>query len=260
MENLRHLASFVLAAFIVLALSEPSAAQGQSESSELQVDAVVTQAHLDQISRLYQTVVARPPDDTELNYWAGRAAAGYPLAALAGLLMSTDDYEALLSSDAIENAYLGAFGRQPDPASHDYWSQFDPSFAFVAIADSAELVAATGTEDPPSSTRYTLLAIADDVDIPVSWVDAGNGVHVPPVLLAIRWCESTDDYQAANPASSARGGYQFLRSSWRGYGHAARFGVTSADQASPAQQDKAAVITWEEYGTSPWAASRHCWS
>ena len=60
------------------------------------------------------------------------------------------------------------------------------------------------------------------------------------------------DYSAANPRSSARGAYQFLTGSWAAYGHAKRYGVSTADKASPAQQDEAAVITWERSGTRPW--------
>lgn len=105
----------------------------------------------------------------------------------------------------------------------------------------------TTTEAPPPPAH------------PDGWVDAGHGVFVPPVLLQIRYCESRDNYTAANPASSARGAYQFLRSSWAAYGHADRYGVSEAHLASPAQQDEAALLTWERDGTRPWNASRHCW-
>ncbi|MGI9597222.1 MAG: transglycosylase family protein [Acidimicrobiales bacterium] len=92
------------------------------------------------------------------------------------------------------------------------------------------------------------------------WVDSGNGVLMPAVLLAIRYCESRDNYTAANPASSARGAYQFLTGSWAGYGHKDRYGVNQAHLATRAQQDEAAVITWERDGTRPWNASKSCWS
>jgi hypothetical protein len=95
---------------------------------------------------------------------------------------------------------------------------------------------------------------------PDGWVDTGNGVLVPPVLLAIRWCESRDDYVAANPSSSARGAYQFLTGSWKAYGHKDRYGVSQAHLATPVQQDEAALITWERDGTRPWNASKSCWS
>lgn len=79
------------------------------------------------------------------------------------------------------------------------------------------------------------------------------------MLLRIRFCESTDNYQAANPSSSARGAYQFLTGSWAGYGHADRYGVSQAHLATNAQQDEAALITWQRDGTRPWNASKSCW-
>ena len=91
------------------------------------------------------------------------------------------------------------------------------------------------------------------------FVDAGHGVYVPPILLEIRRCESGGNYQAANPYSSARGAYQFLTGSWAAYGHADRYGVSQAHLATNAQQDEAALITWQRDGTRPWNASRHCW-
>jgi hypothetical protein len=116
-------------------------------------------------------------------------------------------------------------------------------------------------------TRDSLPHIAEAIDTtcaprnwPEGWVDAGHGIPVPPILLKIRWCESRDDYQAANPTSSARGAYQYLRGSWEWYGYAERYGVPSADLATPAEQDAAAVDTWQRSGTTPWNASKGCWN
>ncbi|MGI9595597.1 MAG: transglycosylase family protein, partial [Acidimicrobiales bacterium] len=118
----------------------------------------------------------------------------------------------------------------------------------------------TTTTAPAETTTTAPAETTTTIASGNGWVDTGNGVLVPPVLLAIRWCESTDNYQAANPSSSARGAYQFLSGSWRAYGHADRYGVSTADQARRAQQDEAALLTWERDGTRPWNASRHCWS
>ena len=112
----------------------------------------------------------------------------------------------------------------------------------------------TTTTAPPTTAAPETTANGD------GWVDAGHGVLVPPVLLAIRWCESRDDYQAANSSSSARGAYQFIKGSWAAYGHADRYGVSEAHFASNAQQDEAALLTWQRDGTRPWNASRSCWS
>jgi hypothetical protein len=91
------------------------------------------------------------------------------------------------------------------------------------------------------------------------WVDAGNGVALPDLLLRIRFCESTNNYRAAHVASSARGAYQFLSTSWAWYGHAERYGVAEAHLATPAQQDEAALLTYRQVGARPWAESRPCW-
>lgn len=121
--------------------------------------------------------------------------------------------------------------------------------------ESTETTEAPSTSEAPTTTTTAPPTTAADN----GFVDAGHGVAVPPILLKIRWCESRDDYTAANPSSSARGAYQFLTGSWAAYGHAARYGVSRAHLASPAQQDEAALITWERDGTRPWLASKHCW-
>lgn len=114
----------------------------------------------------------------------------------------------------------------------------------------------TTTEATTTTLGWAQLPIPPESE----WVDAGNGVAVPEVLLRIRYCESTNNYQAAHRVSSARGAYQFLTSSWEWYGHAARYGAARADLATPAQQDEAAVLTVKRDGTRPWLASRHCWA
>ncbi|MCP3989681.1 MAG: hypothetical protein GY724_11440 [Actinomycetia bacterium] len=132
----------------------------------------------------------------------------------------------------------------------------EPATTEAPPADTTDTTAVDGsssTSETPATTE------APPTTADNGWVDSGNGVMVPSVLLAIRFCESTDNYQAANPSSSARGAYQFLTNSWAWYGHADRYGVTQAHLATPAQQDEAALITWQKDGTTPWAASRSCW-
>lgn len=89
---------------------------------------------------------------------------------------------------------------------------------------------------------------------PHGWVDLGNGVHGPRELLAIRWCESRDDYTAKNPSSSAAGGWQFLTSTWR----AVTGRNDTALHATPAEQDRAAVrlATMPGGGLSHWSCHR----
>lgn len=136
-----------------------------------------------------------------------------------------------------------------------------PEAAFLGLVATPSSV--VGSEDSTTTTTVqttTTAGWSEPVIPPESdWVDAGNGVVVPDVLLRIRYCESTNNYKAAHTVSSARGAYQFLTKSWGWYGHAARYGVASADQAAPAQQDEAAVLTLRRDGTRPWLASWSCW-
>ena len=137
-----------------------------------------------------------------------------------------------------------------------------------APADDAEAAPSIDTAETPAEpeaapepeTTTTVAPPTTEAPANADWVDTGNGVLVPPVLIAIRFCESTHNYTAANPHSSARGAYQFLTGSWAAYGHDDRYGVTQAHLATPAQQDEAALITWQRDGTRPWNASRACWS
>lgn len=77
---------------------------------------------------------------------------------------------------------------------------------------------------------------------------------VPDILARIRACESGNNYTAQNRSSSASGAYQFLDSTWGGYG-----GYVRAMYAPPAIQDQYALITYNRSGTAPWASSRGCW-
>lgn len=135
----------------------------------------------------------------------------------------------------------------------------DASTTTSSVADGSSSSSTPETTVPASTVPETTAAPETTV-AQAGWLDSGYGVMLPKVLLDIRWCESRDRYDAANPSSSARGAYQFLSGSWAAYGHKDRYGVSTADQASPAQQDEAALITWERDGTRPWNASKSCWS
>ncbi len=66
-------------------------------------------------------------------------------------------------------------------------------------------------------------------------------------------CESGGNYTAQNPRSSASGKYQYLDSTWNGYG-----GYESAKDAPPAVQEERFAKDIA-VSSSPWNASRHCW-
>lgn len=215
------------------------------------------QAHDDQITRLYITALGRYPETEGHEYWSARRVEGESLIDLARVMINLPEAQSVTSGDFVVDAYRNALSRFPDAEGHAHWLAYDdPARAVAWIADSEEHQQLTGTLPPPLEAALDSKA---KISAPEGWVDAGNGVYVPKILLAIRFCESRDSYVAANPRSSARGAYQFLTKSWAAYGHSARYGVSSASLATPAQQDEAAVITWQRSGTRPWNASRHCW-
>ena len=74
------------------------------------------------------------------------------------------------------------------------------------------------------------------------------------ILSKIRYCESSNNYKAQNPSSTASGAYQFLDTTWQGLGHSGR-----AKDASAAEQDAAARALYAQAGTSPWVSSQPCW-
>lgn len=117
----------------------------------------------------------------------------------------------------------------------------------TASTDPAAPTDPTATTPPPAETH------------PDGYVDAGHGVWIPAVMVSIRHCESHDNYKAVNSSSGAAGAYQFLASSWASYGFAAKYGVKSAKDATPAQQDEAALGAYLRSGTNPWKASKSCW-
>lgn len=220
--------------------------------------------YIDQAARLYRAALGREGDAAGIAYWADRLREGYPLEEIARYFLDSEEGQ-LSSGDQILDAYRWALGREPESGGYAYWSQFsDTALAVSSVSDSVEHQVMTETiappprVAPPSTSRYAN-GNPNIAGYPAGWVDAGHGVWVPQILISIRYCESKHDYTAQNRRSTASGGYQFLNSSWAAYGHSSRYGVSRSMYATPAQQDEAALITWQESGTRPWAASRSCW-
>ncbi len=105
------------------------------------------------------------------------------------------------------------------------------------------------------------LAIKLHVKAPATHHDQPKPAPLPKILLRIGGCESAGsptakiNYRAANPTSTATGGFQFLDSSWDDYG-----GYSRAMYAPPAVQNRKAEETLREDGTAPWVSSESCWS
>lgn len=129
-----------------------------------------------------------------------------------------------------------------------------------AVIEPASGAGGTPGDGEAEPTTTTTAWVEPTLPPATEWVDTGNGVMVPDLLLRIRFCESTNNYQAASAYSTARGAYQFLKGSWEWYGHAETTGVAQAHLATPAQQDQAALATLQAEGTGPWAESRPCWA
>ena len=85
---------------------------------------------------------------------------------------------------------------------------------------------------------------------------AGSGAQ--STLAAIKFCESSNNYKAQNPTSTASGAYQFLDTTWQGL--SAAKGYSKAKYAPASVQDAAALELYNQAGTSPWAASSSCWA
>jgi len=261
----RRLVLFPLLAVAPILAQTPSIAGAQTEAPvEIQLGDItvaqpaatatdrVTQNHLDQITRLYLTTLGREPDSAGQRYWAELLVNGHTHISVIRYMLATPEAQNASSGDLVVDAYRNALGRIPDEAGYEFWSQFDPVAAVSAISDSQEHVETSNTLPPPAPQIESFAG-------QIGWVDAGHGVFVAPIMLDVRFCESTNNYGAANRWSSARGAYQFLTGSWEWYGHAERYSAGQAHLATPAQQDEAASLTYLADGTRPWNASRHCW-
>lgn len=91
-----------------------------------------------------------------------------------------------------------------------------------------------------------------------STASAANGSGAQSTLAAIKFCESSNNYQAQNPSSTASDAYQFLDTTWQGL--SAAKGYSKAKYAPASVQDAAALELYNQAGTSPWAASSSCWA
>ena len=105
--------------------------------------------------------------------------------------------------------------------------------------------------EDPDGVGYHLMAKAPSQSTSAA---SRSSSGVPAVLARIRGCESGGRYNAQNPRSTASGAYQFLDSTWNGFG-----GYRRAMNAPPGVQDAAALALFQRAGTSPWSASRSCW-
>ena len=100
----------------------------------------------------------------------------------------------------------------------------------------------------PESTTTTTTQI-DPLDEMVQLIE--------PQLVRLRWCESTDNYEAVDASRMYRGAYQFDRSTWNGVAERWAPNLVGQDpaQAEPGHQDRMAAALHSERGWQPWP---HC--
>ncbi len=211
-----------------------------------------------QIHRLYWVSLGRMGDPSGVRHWTQELIDGMSLKDIALRMVQSPEgrSKAPAGSSFSRNSYIWALGREPGPVAAVAWKGVPEMIVLVAVANSPEHRARFAARPQPAPVATDLTPTPAH---PAGWVDAGHGVYVPAIMIEIRRCESGGNYQAVNRSSGASGAYQFLRSSWAAYGHNTRFGTSTGAAATPAQQDEAAVITYERSGTRPWLASRHCW-
>lgn len=120
----------------------------------------------------------------------------------------------------------------------------------LAVADVVRLIeaqeAAAATAAPIPSPATSAPVSSPTAAWPASLYPCGG--DLPPCYVKQR--ESGGDYNAQNPTSSASGAWQFLDSTWNGYG-----GYSRAVYAPPDVQDAKAREVWAGgAGCSHWSA------
>lgn len=145
-----------------------------------------------------------------------------------------------------------------------------PSGHFIAKTNTLNPSAYQSQPAPPLISESVVVQAPDAPEDPVATVAAPQ-IQAPVVVVrprlvlasygtgdpgldAIARCESGGSYQAQNKSSTASGKYQYLDSSWGGYG-----GYSHAKDAPPSLQDQKAHQDYSRSGSRPWAASRGCW-
>jgi hypothetical protein len=73
-------------------------------------------------------------------------------------------------------------------------------------------------------------------------------------LYRLRWCESTDNYQAVSPGGAYRGAYQFSQSTWNWVAdmHFPNHAGEDPRWAAPEVQDAMVRALWSMQGPAPW--------
>ena len=120
----------------------------------------------------------------------------------------------------------------------------------TVVQQAAGLPIATPVSTPakPVALTSTTAAPSDSGSASASASGSSGGGHAGGVWLALRRCESSDNY-SENTGNGFYGAYQFSQATWSGLGFPGR-----PDQGSPAMQDQAAMTLQAQSGWGQWPA------
>jgi len=111
-----------------------------------------------QVTRLYDTMFNREPEDVGLTFWTNALRAGADLDDLAGLFVETpefrDRYGDTSNQEFVTLLYRNALNREPDAAGQAFWvdvlvsGRADREDVVLAFSESAEHTAIVGPVSP----------------------------------------------------------------------------------------------------------------
>lgn len=122
----RILGAFLGAAMVAsLAAVLPAGAQDEPESRDGQTAAAVNET-VGRVERAYITLLGRSPDDGGLRYWLDRQADGLQYKTIIQFFLDSPERRAVYPDgqtdvEFLEQLYLDAFDRAPDPVGVTYW-------------------------------------------------------------------------------------------------------------------------------------------
>lgn len=123
----RILGAFLGAAMVAsLAAVTPAAAEEQPESRDGQTASAVNEA-VGRVERAYITLLGRSPDDGGLRYWLDRQGDGLSYERIIQFFLDSPERRAAYPDgqtdmEFLEQLYLDAFDRAPDPVGVAYWT------------------------------------------------------------------------------------------------------------------------------------------
>ncbi len=123
----RILGAFLGAAMVAsLAVTAPVSAEEEPESRDGRTAAAVNET-VGRVERAYITLLGRDPDDGGLRYWLDRQADGLSYQRIIQFFLDSPERRANYPDgqtdlEFLEQLYLDAFDRSPDPVGVEYWT------------------------------------------------------------------------------------------------------------------------------------------